>query len=126
MKLYAPISYWILTPDEKQEICNGCGAKNGINVPDTMWGLSVTDICDIHDYMFKIGKTYGDFLFANAIFIFNLSVKIIANSNWFMTTLRMVRATEYFIAVMKMGESAYWVDKKKNNNYNITFKGVIQ
>ena len=127
MKLYAPKSYWNASQEDKKKICNGCGAKDGIKVPDTMWGLLIIMACQIHDWMFHEGKTYGDFLFANAIFIFNLTMIIIARSaNWFMITLRLGRASKYFYAVMIKGEKAYWVDKEKNKNLNITYKGEIR
>ena len=38
-KIYAPITYWELSPEEKKEICNGCGAKDGLKVPDTFLGI---------------------------------------------------------------------------------------
>ncbi len=48
LPLYAPKSYWNLTEEEKSKICNGCGAKDGIKVPDTIYGLSIKIACDIH------------------------------------------------------------------------------
>ena len=40
-----------LTPDEKQEICNGCGPKGGFKVPDFVFKES----CDHHDYNYFLG-----------------------------------------------------------------------
>ena len=126
MKLYAPITYWESTTEDKKSICNGCGAKGGIKVPDTMYGLDITVGCNIHDWMFKYGKTYADMLFANAIFLLNLSIIIINNSSWFTLGLRLLRATKYFVAVAKYGASAYWVDKEENSTMEITFKGEFR
>ena len=128
LKLYAPKDYWKLTKEEKSEICNGCGAKGGIKVPDTMYGLDIKEACNIHDFMFNDGATYGDFLFSNAIFIFNLTSIIIHKSNWFTATLRLSRSTKYFIAVALKGQEAYWSNKPNhtNQNLNITYKGELR
>lgn len=125
MKLYAPKTYWEASNRERQEICNGCGAKNGIKVPDTMWGLDVSHACNTHDWMFYEGKTLADFYFANAVFIMNLAL-IIMNANRWLAILRLARATKYFIAVQELGSSAYWVGKKENKEMNITYKGEFR
>lgn len=109
--------------EELKNICNGCGAKGGIKVPDTMWGLNIKECCKIHDWMFAEGKTYADFLFANAVFIMNLAIVIVSKSNKFLAPLRLARATKYFIAVQTLGSDAFWVDKNKNNELEITYKG---
>ena len=123
MKLYAPLSYWNATPEELKDICNGCGAKDGMKVPDTMWGLNIKECCQIHDWMFLEGKTYADFLFANAVFIMNLAIRIIGLSNKFLAPIRLARATKYFLAVQTLGSDAFWVDKNKNDEMIITYKG---
>ena len=126
MMLYAPLSYWNATEEQRKAVCNGCGAKGGINVPDTMYGLCVTLACNIHDWMFKEGKTLGDFFFANAIFIMNLAVLIVSQSKW-LAPFRLARATEYFIAVQTLGEDSYWVEgKTKNTDMSISFKGEFR
>ena len=60
LNLYAPVSYWEAAPSEKRKICNGCGTKEGLNVPDTMWGLDISEACKIHDWMYQHGKTLAD------------------------------------------------------------------
>lgn len=126
MKLYAPLSYWTATQEELEEICNGCGAKGGIKVPDSMWGLIIKECCQIHDWMFAKGLTYADFLFANAVFIMNLSIVIVSKSNKFLAALRLAMATKYFIAVQALGEDAFWVNKKRNDEMVITYKGEFR
>lgn len=126
MKLYAPLSYWNATPEELKEICNGCGAKGGIKVPNTMWRLNIKECCQIHDWMFKFGKTYADFLFANAVFIMNLAIAIVSKSNKFLAALRLARATKYFMAVQTLGSDAFWVDKERNDEMVITYKGEFR
>lgn len=125
MKLYAPISYWNAAQEERKAVCNGCGAKGGIDVPDTMYGLSITQSCNIHDWMFKEGVTYADMMFANAMFLLNLTIEIIAGSNWATKPIRLMRATKYFLAVIQFGSGAYWVGKEENSDMHITFNGTF-
>ena len=125
MNLYAPKTFWKASPNEIKKHCNGCGAKGGIKVPNTMYGLNVKICCEIHDWMFAKGKTYADFLFANAVFIMNLTI-VISNNNLFLAPFRFSRATKYFLAVQTLGESNYWKNKRKNKVLNITFKGEFK
>ena len=125
MKLYAPISYYEASDDDKLEICNGCGAKDGIKVPDTMYGLDVSEACFIHDWMYAEGKTLADFYFANAMFLLNLCFIVMGGSKW-LAPLRLARATKYFLAVQEWGESAFWVDKKPNKEMRITYRGEFR
>lgn len=128
-KLYAPITYWETKkqlPDVLKETCNGCGAKKGIDVPDTFWGLSVTEACNIHDWMYKIGVTRADKLFADAMFRMNISLIIDSNSNIVTAMLRHSRASKYYTAVTLWGDTAYWVDKPLNAYMNITYKGEFR
>lgn len=37
LKLYAPNSYWHATAEKRATVCNGCGAKGGIKVPDSFF-----------------------------------------------------------------------------------------
>lgn len=48
LPLYAPKEYWSASQEELDEVCNGCGSKDGIKVPDTIYGLSIKIACDIH------------------------------------------------------------------------------
>lgn len=126
MKLphYTPLSYLSATEEEKAKICNGCGSKDGIKVPDTFYGLSIKESCQKHDWMFHVGTTLGDYFFANIIFFWNMIATVINESNWFMMFLRAERALKYFLAVMfKKGKSAFWVDKEKNDTMTITIRG---
>lgn len=126
LSLYAPSQYWNGTKSYLDEACNGCGAKGGIKVPDKFFGLSIKKPCDIHDVMFKEGKTYADFLFANAMFLLNLTITIINGSNCFTMLPRLWLATKYFIAVALKGEKAYWVNKSRNEDMYITYKGSFK
>lgn len=124
--LYAPLEYWNLDPIIKEELCNGCGAKNGINVPDTLYGLSVEEACNIHDFMYKFGITKFDKIFADAMFLYNVCSIVINNSGKWLLGLRLARASKYFIAVALWGDKAYWVDKKLSDKKGITFRGEFK
>ena len=126
LALYVPNTYLQATDEERAEVCNGCGAKDGVKVPSTMWFLCVVLACNIHDWMFKEGKTLGDFWFANLIFFWNMTAIIYNGSNFLMLLPRMERALKYFLAVLtKMGQDAYWVDKVKNEDKHITIRGEL-
>ena len=133
-KIYAPITYWELSPEEKKEICNGCGAKNGLKVPDTFWGLNIEEACNIHDYMYNIGKTHYDKLFADAMFRLNLTVIIDAKETFkdkLFSVLRHYRAGTYYIAVAKYGNYSFWKDKERLSPedpmaFRITFTGEFR
>lgn len=133
-KIYAPITYWELSPEEKKEICNGCGAKNGLKVPDTFWGLNIEEACNIHDYMYNIGKTHYDKLFADAMFRLNLTVMIDAKETFkdkLFSIFRHYRAGTYYIAVAKYGNSSFWKDKERLSPedpmaFRITFTGEFR
>lgn len=133
-KIYAPITYWELSPEEKKEICNGCGAKDGLKVPDTFWGLNMEEACNIHDYMYSIGKTHYDKLFADAMFRLNLTVIIDAKETFkdkLFSILRHYRAGTYYIAVAKYGNSSFWKDKERLSPedpmaFRITFTGEFR
>lgn len=124
--LYAPLSYWNATSEEKQKVCNGCGAKDGIKVPNTFWGLCIKEACNIHDWMYKEGLTKADKLFADAMFRLNLSILIDENSNIVTAMLRHSRASKYYTAVAKWGDSAFWVDKNRTLEMKITYKGEFR
>lgn len=110
-KLWAPEEYRNLTPEAKSEIVNGCGPggwKYDL-IPDTMWGLDVTKACNIHDYMYHVGVTEKDKVFADEVFYANLKRIIIAKSRfWPLKMLRLRRARTYYVFVRDFGDAAFW------------------
>lgn len=107
--LYAPREYWELTPEQKAEICNGAGPKGfGFLVPDTIYGLSITEAANIHDYMYHIGGHKYDKLIADKAFDSNMK-KIIDKGTWWnwLKKLRNHRADMYYEAVVKFGDAAF-------------------
>jgi hypothetical protein len=113
--LYAPKGYKDLNPTEKERICNGAGpAHFGWLVPDTIWGLSITEAANIHDFMYWAGKTLEDKEEADRVFLNNM-VRLIESKTSFigmaLNPLRLHRAGLYFKAVDQFGGPAFWAGK---------------
>ena len=108
-KLFEPDGYKALTAAEKSKICNGCGSKGlgGWLVPDTIWGLNITGVCNIHDFMYSQGTTLKDKEYADRIFLNNLVRKIDSGSK-LLRWLRRRRALKMYWAVKTFGEAAFW------------------
>lgn len=113
--LQAPDDYWSLTPEDKALICNGAGAKDGIKVPDTMYGLDLTECFNIHDYMYHIGVSFDDKRRADRTMLINC-ISVINNApgllNKLLAPLRRRRALKYYEAVYYFGGKAFEVNKK--------------
>lgn len=95
-----------------------CGAGNGIQekvIPDNFYGVNVSPACWIHDQMFTLADpAWEDFYLANDTFIHNLKQIIEHESgNRVMKQLRIIRAYEYYAAVMLPGSIAFWSMKAK-------------
>lgn len=102
--LEAPATFWSLTPERKAKICNGGGPKGwGWLVPDTMWGLSMTDCFDIHDYDYYLKTKKSE---ADKRMYRNLKAKI-DNHGGFFKYLRRARAWSYYQGVSKCGAMFY-------------------
>lgn len=107
-------SYHSLTTDEKNLICNGVGAADAwINclIPKTLYGLDITEIANIHDYMYYIGETKDDKDFADDTFLKNMNTLIDKNS-WWLRFLRKRRAYKYYLAVNLFGDEAFFSKHK--------------
>lgn len=113
-RLYAPRSYREADPALRSQHCNGCGPKGALAgiIPDTMYGLDVSEACNIHDWMYTFGKTIGDKDEADRTFLNNL-LRLIQNAGgWAVTRwLRRRRALKYFWAVKHFGGPAFWAGK---------------
>jgi len=107
-QLWAPKAYWLLTQVQHNNQCNGCGAAGAALdfVPDTMYGLSVTQCCNIHDYMYGTGKTEKARYEADTSFLVNCLRLIEAKGGWLMMP-RCYRAVTYYLAVRKKGGAAF-------------------
>lgn len=114
--LIAPAAYIATSEAEKKKICNGCGTAGwkGSIVPDTIWGLSITEACWIHDWMYYYGVTAADKFRADIIFLLNM-LHLISKGSGFLKLPRRYRATTYYSAVVDLGESAFLSGKEGIN-----------
>ncbi|NVO00016.1 MAG: hypothetical protein HXX17_11875 [Geobacteraceae bacterium] len=123
--LFAPDNYVWATPEIRAMVTNGCG-PGGWKVdliPDTMYGLDVSEACNIHDWMYTTGATLADKDEADRVFLNNcLRLIDAADSFWFIKKLRRARAKAYFEAVHIFGGPAFWAGK--NDKKNLVQAGV--
>ena len=121
-KLYAPPEYYTASPELLAEICNGCGAANAKFdfVPDSIYGLSISEACKIHDFMYHFGETLADKEEADRVFRNNM-IRIIANhGGWtWLNKMRRWRVGTYYIAVDKYGGPAFWAGKNPEDSYEL-------
>ena len=116
--LRAPVTFWLATGEKRARNCNGCGTAGwkGRLVPDTMWGLRASAVCDIHDWMYAEGTVAADKEIADIMFLTNL-ISIINRAakkgpyrhvHWAMIPLREWRAFKYYqgVAHSFSGEAA--------------------
>lgn len=111
--LYKPHSYVKASCAQRKKICNGCGATNAKFdfVPDSIYGLKITQACNIHDWMYHEGKTIADKAEADRVFLNNLLRLIEAGSRRLLKPFRRRRALKYYEAVIAYGGPAYWSNK---------------
>ncbi len=114
--LYAPASYIAASPEVRAQVVNGCGPggwKVDI-VPDTVWGLSISAACDIHDWMYATGATLADKDSADRVLLNNCLRLINAAGGWrILRALRRRRARTYYEAVQHLGGPAFWANKNQ-------------
>lgn len=122
LKLYAPSKYWTSSHEDLSVVANGCGTSGwkGLLVPDTLWGLSVSGSCNIHDWMYHYGKNSNDKLEADRAFLNNMVRTInYHTSNWGLRKLRLSRARTYFEAVQIFGGPAFWDNKNTLEEFKL-------
>jgi hypothetical protein len=114
MQLSSPQSYKDAAPELKALICNGAGPRRfGWLVPDTVYGLSIAEAANIHDWMYWEGKTKEDKEEADFQFLSNMLVIIedqgtkVPIIGWILKVLRRYRASAYYGAVRDFGDSAF-------------------
>ena len=100
--LLTPLSMLRLSMDAIMEMTNGCGREGVENVlvPDTIWGLDISPVCRVHDYMYIHADSLAEENYADAIFGANL-IGIIQQKTSFppLKWLRLRRAYKYVDAV---------------------------
>jgi len=109
--LFAPESFKIATIGQLRSVCNGCGAANAKFdfIPDTIYFTYVGYACNIHDWMYYIGKTINDKDEADRVFLNNLCRLIKRDNSWWKPKFLMRRrAKKYYLAVKYFGGDAFW------------------
>ena len=100
--LLTPLSMLRLNMDAIMEMTNGCGREGieGRIVPDTIWGLDISPVCRVHDYMYMHAETLAEENYSDAIFGANL-ISLIQQKTKFapLKWLRLRRAYKYIDAV---------------------------
>ena len=101
-KLIAPLTMVRANMDDIILQTNGCG-RTGIEdwlVPDTIWGLDISPVCRVHDYMYLHAEKLAEENYADAIFGANL-ISLIQQKTKFapLKWLRLRRAYKYIDAV---------------------------
>jgi len=112
VKLRSSEEYKRLTPEGKAKICNGCGPASAFIdlVPDTIYGLNISECCNIHDCDYHFGGTLEDKNNADLRLLNNLLI-LINKGNFWLRWFRRRRALKYYEAVREWGESAFWSGK---------------
>ena len=112
--LYAPPGYIEATTEVRRLAVNGCGPGGWkIDViPDTLWGLDITEACNIHDWMYTAGSTIDDKDEADRVFLNNMIRIVNAGTHcWPLLPLRRRAARIYYEFVSHFGGPAFWSGK---------------
>jgi hypothetical protein len=106
--LIAPESYWQAPYKERRRICNGCGLNGwkGKLVPENIYGVSIKEACNIHDWMYHHGASMADRETADDLFLENM-LSLINNQGGWISWLRRYRAVSYYNAVVEFGDDAF-------------------
>ena len=103
-KLLVPLEYSNIIANAATISLNGCGSS-GISaaiVPDKLFGLDISQACNIHDYMYENG---GDKNQADNIFLKNMNFLIDQESDSkILKVIRIAKAYVYFLAVKIFGK----------------------
>lgn len=107
--------YMELSDLERFKICNGCGSANAKFdfVPDTIYGLNISEACYRHDYAYWAGRTGEDKAAADLQFLNNMLTIINTKSTWALKWPRRWRAMSYYSAVCDKGHRAFWANKER-------------
>lgn len=113
LELWYPDGFHDMSAETKAEVCNGAGAKDGIKVPSTMYGLNCLEAFDIHDYDYWVGETLEDKRWADLRMLVNTMI-LIVNKRGILMYARGMRAMSYFMAVAIAGKKAFFAGKNSN------------
>ena len=113
--LYAPSSFKLASVNTLLSICNGCGAANARFdfIPDRIYGTSIRAACQIHDFMYHVGRTIEDKEEADRVFLNNMKrlIDLDKHKCYKPTWLQYRRAMKYHYFVDKLGGTSFWKGK---------------
>ena len=117
LQLLAPPTYWRMPEKTRNKKYEGCGPGHLGNyfVPDTVWGLRITEACRIHDHEYEIGETMRDKRKADLHLYRNIVVLIYQGNTKDKDILRsrLKRAHMYYWFVKTFGRSAFYHNKEE-------------
>ena len=109
------LHYSDLTPEQKANVCNGCGAKGGyINPPEFLFHAS----CDHHDFYYWRGGTEEDRKNADDAFYRYMKIDIASEKSVLKRAYYNIWAYTYYLAVRLFGYKYFHYRnkmKEKNN-----------
>ena len=130
LKLFGDPECWKFKEEHPEEFKSfGCGPGGfgDFLVPDTVWGLNITDACRNHDWGYRFahdcseeGRARHDRILRNN------GIKIVRfhTKNWLLRKLRLRRVQTYYTMVRSFGGPAYWEERnEKDQVQNILNKG---
>ena len=106
-------AYKAMSPAMKAKIVNGAGAAGqwiSCFIPNTMYGLDVEEVFNIHDFDYHVGRSWADKEQADTRMLRNL-LKVINHKGGILGFLRRRRALKYYEAVHVGGDDAFWKGK---------------
>lgn len=117
-EIFAPEQYWRIPKDVREREYEGCGpGKIGdYFVPDSIFGVSITPACRVHDFMYSVGETIADKEEADRVFLNNM-IRIVSDksSNRFTRCIMLRIVKKYYQGVKYFGGPSFWDGKNKDN-----------
>ena len=109
--------YMTALTEVRHQVVNGCGPggwKYDL-IPDHLYGLSIHEACDIHDWDYAVGVSDADKVAADERFLRNLNAIINAYHGWhsFLNFRRRVVAYAFYKAVALAGDESFWSGKER-------------
>ena len=109
--VHASDAFWDFPALDRTGGC-GAGKAGDFLVPDSLYGLNVTFICQIHDWDYAHGSTEEDREKADRTFRNNLMRWVNHKTTFYpLKWLRLRRATTYYKAVSMFGGPSFWNTK---------------
>ena len=105
--LQAPDSFWATPSVDMVGKVGGCGpgVLGDRLIPDTVYGICITNACMIHDWCYRFVETTQDQATADMMFLHNMLVIIHQKSkSKVLLFLRKLRVYKYYLAVSEFGK----------------------